>query len=165
MKPLFSVMGRELAWFRPRIFSRNYELRTAHEVIATMKFSPMRNADVVIGGVSLHFDGRMPPRIRATISRDGVHVADVAYGFRSGTLTMRDGRTFKLQGAWPLKVIARDASDQLELLRTGRLLPGFTKAGGLEVGSAGWSHPELPLLAAVSWYVLIMRIRRAARAG
>jgi hypothetical protein len=156
------MVGQELHWTQPDPFARTYELRAGAEILATLQWEKpwgsLAVARTATGHWTFQRDGVWHSRIAIRTADTGAECAT----FRSGSggvggLEMADGRIFHWSSAnlWHVEWTWEDPARQ-PLLRFRSKIGLRTAEAEVSIEPAGLGHPDLPLLAALGWYLLLL---------
>jgi hypothetical protein len=163
MRSLKSVGEAELRWTQPRLRQASFELRAGDEVYATLQWTKAGGSlvagETAEGRWTFKRVGFLNPRVTIRRAGEETDLATFRPSWKGdGTLRFADGRVFSLDAAdfwwseWslntadgrPLIVFRRDM---------GRL---FRSEATVELKPEARDLPELPLLALLGWYVMIL---------
>lgn len=161
MKVIAEVIGRELKWGQPRAWKMEYELRSDHELIATLRFrssfGSFATAESADGCWTFKRVGFW--QTKATI-RDCGSDTDIAT-FKNNTWS--GGGTLELSGGRKVLATTNVWQTNFEFKsETGETLVRF-KPGGfvhlsatVEIQPDAAGMPELPLIVMLGWYLTVM---------
>jgi hypothetical protein len=152
---------RALRWRQPNWRKRYYELHADDGRIMATLDQPSawkRHAVVVIEGrrLAIRAVGFWQNRIVARDEATGVDVAEYKVG-RKGKLTFKTGRVFhwKRKSIWK-PIHAFIAADNDEVVTFAREAKWFTMNAAVNISPNGAKYPELPVLLAFGWYLMIL---------
>ena len=167
MKKLMEWVDQELKWVQPSVLQMNYELRAGEEVVATLRFrsslGSLATGESGDGCWSFKRVGFFQTRV--TIRRCGEE-SDIAV-FRNdtwrggGTLELSNGKTYPATtNFWQTKLeFQNGAGDPFLRFHQGGLLH---LSAAIEILPVASGLPELPLLAILGWYLIVMMNMDAA---
>jgi len=167
---LGNLAGLELQWPQPRLLRREFELRADGTVIATLRwasaFKSLAVAEVAGRRWTFKRAGFLRPRVtvRTLGSEADLAIAEMAWAgaariaFASGT-RYRWEQTSVWRSEWA--VLAEDGSPRLTF-RTGLAM---RRRGRLEIDPAAGRLEELPILATLGWYLIVLSAEDAAAAA
>jgi hypothetical protein len=150
-----------LRWVRTKDHPAAFELRSERGVLTSMEWATRSWSLAVARGVdfrwSLKRTGFLYPRVvvrpeRATKPLADLHGEGTHHRIRTARGSYRFGRAGLLVPAWEVSGRNGGWALHLEPVREGRRLEG----GILELGSAPLELDELRLLAALSWYFIVL---------
>ncbi len=164
MQRISEVRDRELIWAQTGYCTPQYELRTAgEEVVATLRWGRGSLAVAETEEDRWSFGRPGLGRSRVNVREAGLGTDIAAYNSRwtgGGTLEMTWGGRFHWSAAnlWRSRWGWR-RSDGTPLARFG-MGQGLVKIEGrVEIERAATALPELDLLVALGWYLMVMRAR------
>lgn len=154
--------GQALRWTQPNPFARVYHLQDGEQILSSLQWQKpwgsLALASSPAGEWTFRRDGLWRARIEIHAAGSGADVGIFRQGFGgSGTLEMADGRLFHFaaSNAWHREWDWLDA-DHERLMRF-RARQGLrTAESQLTIEPAGRDHPDLPLLSALGWYLLLL---------
>jgi hypothetical protein len=166
---LESLAGAEPAWERVKGGHGLYALTSEGRQFATLKservFGSLYTGTSAGGAWTFKRSGFFHPHVTVRVAGSEQDAAVFTPRWSgTGALEFPDGRRFTWvsSGFWHQEWSFRDASDQVLMT----LNPGMTSAkGAVTVSAAGVKAAELPLLALLGWYLLVMRAQDAAAGG
>ncbi|HXW67664.1 MAG TPA: hypothetical protein VEL82_07315 [Thermoplasmata archaeon] len=160
--PLAGVDRTTLRWLRRTERPAAFALLAGESAVAELEWSRVdgslasgRTADAAW---TLKRIGFLHPRLTVRAAPGGPDVARVSIHLNYHRIELADGGAFRFHRAGLLvpawKVSTEDGAELLhvEPVREGRRLVG----GAVIASDAGARAPELPLLAIVSWYVIVL---------
>jgi len=166
MRRLAEVVGQELRWTRPSARRKYDELRAGEEIVATLRWQKGSLAVAEVGDGRWTFKRQGFWRQRVTVRQEGsdVDIAQFELGWwGGGTLDPGAGRRFRWGSAnfwrsnWQWT-----AEDDTPLVRFVGQQRWTKMEGAVEVEPAAADLPELPLLATLGWYLLVMTANEEA---
>lgn len=161
MKKLTEFQGQPLAWGKPALLRRDYELRAGGVLVGTLcfrgAFGTLAVAECAEAGWTIKRTGFWQTRVtvRATGAETDLAVFRNNTWKGGGKLEFPDGRKFRAtNNTWQTRYEFRTEGDVLLLtFKPG----GWTgQTADIEVTPAGWQAPELAMLVMVGWYLAIM---------
>jgi hypothetical protein len=168
VKPLSEVADSRLEWLEPRALQRRYELRLEEELYATLEFrsawGTLATAHAADGAWTFKRVGFLNPRITV---REVGQKADMAIYhpkfWGGGELVFAGGQAFHWKPAnfWATRWAFSDGNDAVLLLyEEGRAEPKLKDVvkseAVLEIRPQAADVGELPLLACLGWYLIIL---------
>jgi hypothetical protein len=172
MRHISEVGSRELRWIQPSVRQSAYELRAGDEVVATVRCQEACGslADATAGDSHWTFKrtGFWHPRVTVRVPGSDADVANFSARWTgTGTLELPPERRFHwgAANAWQSQWAWQDAEGTPLVHVKGR--QGLVKVEGqVEITPAAVALPELDLLVALGWYLVVLRAREnAAVAG
>lgn len=160
-----------LVWTQPKAMSRAYELRSADSLIGTLRFEKscgsLASAEVVCEKWTFKRMGFLAPGVTVRSANPEASIAVFRPHWGSGgTLHFADGQQarWRCTNFWGSRW-AFLASDNHIVLRFTHHESIFKGSAQLEFGRSDVALPELPLLAALGWYLMILAADDAAAAA
>ena len=153
MRAIRELQTRELTWVQRSRKPRTFEMLAGDESVILMRWE-RRGSDATAesagGRWSFQRQGYMRPGITIRDADSGLEVATFRGSWDGGGLiTLRDGRTYAWNNTnWQHTAWAWTDRNEQVLLRF--------KGKSMTIEPSGLSVPELPLLAALSWYLNIV---------
>lgn len=159
MKPIRDTED-PLLWVQPGLLARSWELRDSDDIVATLEWKSSYQAAAVgvtaDGSWSLRLDGFI--RSSVTLSRLDGDQPDVVFRALpsfNGTLELPGERVFSWDSNFWLTKWIWSSDEGLDLMRMTRNLSLRTE-GGLEWDPRMSDIDELPRLAILGWYLIIL---------
>ena len=174
MRCIGEATGQELLWGRGRVRGREYELRAGGEILATLGWQrgSLAIARVANGCWSFKRAGLCHPRVTVRTVGTDSEVATYHAGWTGhGVLELGQGHRFqwaaadfwRSQWAWQ-----GDDGSTLVRFQSTRAPGGLGGQAGpgarVEVEPAAVALPELALLVALGWYLLVLLARESDEA-
>lgn len=169
MRRIFDLVNRPLKWVQPGALKMHYELRSADELAASLRFrssfgsfATAESADVCWTFKRVGF-WQTSVTIRACGANDDIAVFRNNTWSGGGTLEFPDGR----------KILANTNFWQTRLefkTESGETLVEFETAGLLHISATveikprAVAMPELPLIVMLGWYLVVMMYTDSAAA-
>jgi hypothetical protein len=162
MRELREISQSDLLWSRPKLFSRRYELRFGEEVAATLEFGGCftSQASAFIDGATygLHRTGILSKRITLTgppqESILGVLEQRWAGG---GTLRLASGSEYEWAKGNFWSTTWRFSRESEPAVIEFSAIGPLTSATRVRIAPTPSWNPDLPLLAIIGWYALLMK--------
>jgi hypothetical protein len=159
MKPISEFTGQELHWMQPSGLNRSYELHSEEELLATLRFRGGTLADVETSDGRWTFKRQGFWRQQITVRPAGSD-DDIAV-FRphwtgGGNFMAGDGTGVEFASAsfWHSEWSWKDHGNVVVTYRGPR---GLIKAeAAMEVAPAAREVPNLAMLAALGWYLILL---------
>lgn len=170
MKSLRDVMGRELIWHRVRLAPARYELRVGDETLVVLDQPRLFGREVHVSANGGEWRIRRPRLFSRGLSIRNVaadsEAAEYRGGLRGGTLRTADGREYRITPAGILpRTLALSLATGSGVITVSWRFPPLGRVARTSIEPAGAAEPQLGLLAAIAFYVLLVRRRRAARSS
>ena len=166
MKSLVAASSAELVWSRTRTFPNAWELRGGEDLLGTLRW-PRRFGSEAEGETS---EGRLIFKCTGFLAMR-TEVIDAATGARAaffqrqfsgkGEVTFPDGRRvlWTFQG-WVPRIPLFTTADGFPIMRFPLELRWFRPKETLEIEETARAMNELPLLALLGRYLIVLRRRR-----
>lgn len=171
MKPIAAGLAA-LAWARPRVFQRRWELRAGDDVLAVLESPPAWGftctAETATGAWRLRHRGFLRGRVvveRRVAEGEWSERAGFEPGWFGAGRLRADGRTLAWRRAdfWGRRWEFRDADGRVlvSLVRK----PGLFRAGcDVEVASDAATRADLEVLVLLGWFLVLLMTRQAQAA-
>ncbi len=166
MKSIESMIGRELQWVQPSIFKRKYELRAGDTVVARLewvKFLGM-GAKVESGDGCWVIDQKGVWKSQVTVKKcdhdELLTTVDEERFKRMQKIQLSDGRHVTLKANFWRTTFTLE-TDTREPLAIVRKHGFFSLKFDVELRRKGASYAEFPWLVLLTWYLILVAIRRA----
>lgn len=160
LKNLTSHEGQTLTWATPALLKRAYELHAQGDLVGTLRFRSLlgtfATAESAAGSWTFKRTGFFATRItvRAPDSDRDLAVFRPTTWSGGGTLEFADGRKFHATTKlWSKRYEFRTEQDELVFAFKENW---WGTTADIAVTAAGWRTPELPILLALSWYLVAM---------
>jgi hypothetical protein len=161
----------EFEWTQPAAFSRSYELRAGDGVAARLKFENMFGSKAAAqagdAGWTFKRTGFFSPKV--TVRTDGsdrdIALYEPGWTGTKGTLILSDGSRllFRASNFWNTAwVLEREGGAMVLELHTHGVVH---HSATIRVADDARERADLPLLAALCWYILLLYISDAAGAS
>ena len=174
METISNFIGSNLYWVQPKTFERRFELRAEQSILATLtfhsEFGTLATAEVDRVKWTYKRVGFLNPRV--TVREVGSEANLAVYQPRfwgDGTLSFALGATFhwKPVNFWATDWAFMDSTDKVLLAfkpgsEKSKLSDIFKTQAALEIEPLAASLAQLPLLATLGWYLLILHQEDAA---
>lgn len=163
MQPINIAASRDLTWTRASKSPLVYELRADEAIVATLRWQKgsLAEAETAAGRWTFKRVGFWHPRVTVRVAGVDTDSAIFAAGWTGGgILRLAAGREFAWGAAtfWHTQWAWKDAAGQPVVTFASK--HGTAPAAGhLEVALAALDLPELPLLAPLGWYLLLLQAR------
>ena len=168
MQSLSSSAGVDLEWVQSGLLARRYELRASDAVFAELawqgSFGSLATAETESARYTFKRAGFLRPRVTVRLSGAKEDHAVLYPGWRGdGPLTIAGIRHYAWantgfwQAAWGFS-----ATDGQRIVQFRPKLSLARKVTGVEVASEALANPDVPLLLAFGWYLLVMMAEEAA---
>jgi hypothetical protein len=162
MNPLNEAIRQDLQWQHPNMFQRVYELRgNATELFATLQYRGMVSSQAIgeASGVHLVFqlEGIIKSRCIVTDAETNTAVASIQRKARGGTVVLTNGKQYEWSklNFWGTNWGWLDVNHQSVVT--------FSRNKHLEFApSIEHALDDLPLLAMLGWYLLLLQRSEAA---
>ena len=165
---LNEFIGQEMLWQPTAAMKARYELVAGNQMVASFDMSNWGSSSIAQtpdGIFSIKRDGVFKPRVNVRAgSEAGTMLASFKQNWSSGgDLQFTDGRTFTLRKTnfWGSKKAWLDATGQIIMTFQAK---SFSRTVGVSVAPEAAVFPDLPLLAALGLYIIILIKREAAAA-
>jgi hypothetical protein len=162
MRSVRDLIGQELKWVQPKAMQMEYELRSAEEPVASLRFrssfGSLATGECADGCWTFKRVGFW--RTRATIRVCGTETDIAAFHNNTwtsgGTLEMPDGRILPANSNfWMTQYEFRTEGGET-LVRYRRIGGILHLSSEVEIRPAAASMPELPWLVILGWYLTVM---------
>lgn len=165
------VTEQDLLWTRPRTFKREYELRAGDELLSTLRWqkacSSLARAESVGGSWTFKRSGCFSQTVTARVSGSEADAAVFRPGWWSGgTLLFSDGRCYRWlhTSFWRSEWAFVEEGDQ-SLIHFKSRFAFWTQAAEVKVVPGTVTVPDLFLLIALGWYLMLLQSEDAAGAA
>lgn len=147
-------------WVQPSLLSRSWELRDAGEVVATLEWKSAFQASAVGTTASGEWSFKLEGFFRSWVTVRRLDREEPQALFRAlpsfnGKLELPDDRVLSWDSNFWLTKWLWSAGDGMEIMRMSRNLSLRTE-GTAEWDSRVASIDELPMLALLGWYLIIL---------
>jgi hypothetical protein len=162
MKTVREMAGRPLEWTQPNALRRRFELRAGGEVVATLRwektFGSSAVAESADGEWVFRYTGIFRSRISVRPAGSESEVAVLKPGWKGeGTLQGPGGRSYRWSCAsfWRSEwLFANAAGEPLVRIKPGSAT--FRQSAEVRVEPRAVSLPDLPLLAVLGFYLIVL---------
>jgi hypothetical protein len=168
MLPFSSLPESGLMWTQPKAHTRSFELRSGDKLIAQLDFDSAfgsrASAKTSTSGWTFKRTGFFSPKVTARIDGEAQDVAVYHPSFTGshGSLDLASGERLQLKcvNFWSTEWAVADANDDTLLICHNRGV--FSQGAELEICEQAQHRSDIPLLASLLWYVLILYMEDAA---
>jgi hypothetical protein len=168
MTPFSSLPVSGLVWTQPKAHTRSFELRSGENLIATLEFESAfgsrASARTDDAAWTFKRTGFFTPRVTARVDGNEQDIAVYHPSFTGshGTLDLASGEQLQLKcvNFWSTEWAVTDANDNTLLICHNRGV--FSQGAELEIVEEAQHRKDIPLLATMLWYVLILYMEDAA---
>lgn len=168
--PLREATGREWVWCRPRLLSREWELRVGDDLAARLEAASWLGTRMTGETAGCRWDLRHEGffRGRSVVRREGVEEVRLEFRphwFGAGEIHAADGTALRWKRAdvWGRRWHVLDADGHVQLAFTRQ--PAFFKSRtSVEVSDAGRQRLDLPELVLLGFFLLRLIERQASAA-
>lgn len=160
--PLESVDRTALRWLRTSENPMAFDLASGDARVARLRWArhgaSLTTAELATETWTLKRGGFLNPRVTVRVAGSEMNVARLSAHLSSHRIEVRGGHSYALHRAGllvPAWKVSTDAGVEIlhiEPVREGRKLEG----GAVLASPAGVASPDLPLLAVVSWYFIVL---------
>jgi hypothetical protein len=171
MKSISSFIDTSLQWVQPSAFKPMYELRSGDECILTLRFPKWFSTTVRVEAAEGRWEIKRVGfwKQRIEIQREGDHLPFATCTMQGwtnnkGTVELPKGRRVSITAnCWTSRYdVATPTGEPMMVLKC---KIGLKPHAELTLHPKGTSYPELPWIAALVWYLVLLARRRAAHAG
>jgi hypothetical protein len=161
--------GQDLVWVQPARSKQAFELRAANDLVATLQFAraSLATAETAEQKWTFKREGFWHPQITVRMPGSDINVAVFKPAWTGGgALDLAQGKQLRFGAAnfWHTQWSWTDPVGQPLVNFKSRA--GLLKTEGqVDIQPGAAAVPELPLLAVLGWYLLILFGRDAAAAG
>lgn len=176
MKPIRAIANQFLRWTQPALLKREYELRAGDEVVATLRwqktFGSLALAETANGTWTFKRSGFLRPKVMVRVPGSETEVATFKPGWGGeGTLRFSDGRYYQWQHTnfWRSDWFFSDQGGEplvhfkAEFEASAAVIL-FKHAAEVKFEPTAASVPDLSLLTALGWYLMVLMSEDAAGA-
>jgi hypothetical protein len=160
-----------LLWTQPKAMRREYQLANGDEIIGWLRFEQtfgsLASAEVTSQNWTFKKQGFLHPRIAVRIPSSDANLAVFRRNWSgSGALEYPDGRQihWRHTSFWKPEWVFVQGEDR-PLLRFKQRLGLMKISARVEFDPADAAVPDLPMLAALGWYLLLLAAQAAAAAA
>ncbi len=155
-------------WVQPSVLSRSYEIRLADRVMGTLEFeSTFGSRATARAGESrwtFKRTGFFSPKVTARVEGTEIEVAryEPVWTGTKGTLYLPGGERLQLRASnfWNSEwMLEQENGGEIMRLHTRGVMH---QGASVELAELGRSREDVPLLAAIGWYILLLYISDAA---
>ena len=169
MRSISEVVSQALVWVQPSLFQRTYELQASDDVVARLQLEGRSFATGETAWQKWTFEraGFWRPRVTIQIRDSGKTVVPKPAFGGASLLDLANGRQVRFGAAnfWRSRWRWSDTVSEAPIMEFKVNQGGMRMGGRLEIEMAMLDDPELPLLAVLGWYLLVLRERGAAVAA
>ena len=171
MPTLRDTLGIELLWEQDGLLSRQYELRGKDQVFAGLRwegsFGSLASATTESGSYTFKRTGFLRPRVTVRPSGADTEVATFQPNWLGhGPLLIQSARQYYWSNAGFWQAAWGFASpDGARLVEFRPRFSVARKITGVEIAPSALANPDVPLLAAFGWYLLVMMAQESGGAA